>query len=288
MRAIQNAGGTWQMLTLTIRHRNGDRLLPMRKGIMLALRKMRARRDMAPMFAKVSGSARVIEITHGANGWHPHLHLLLRTEEWSAEEQAMLETTWRKIVSKIMGPQHAPDLDHGAKWSPPIRVRGDRPLTQDGQAAYIAKLGLEVTWNAKSTRAKTSRNPWEIGRDAAEGCELSRSLWLEYEASTYKCRALELDDRAAAWAKGEELPLQLDVEHVCEPVVEDTSEPIAVLDVSNEELRTIRRAEKVLPRALYLTLRVVEANPTREALDQWIYELAKLAPPRLRAPPLVA
>jgi len=152
----------------------------------------------------------------------------------------------------------------------------------------VAKLGLEVAWNDKPTRAKASRNPWEIARDAADGDKLSLALWREYEAGTKGCRALELDDRAAKWARGEEeSPLALDVEHECEPVDEHASDPI-VLDISNDELATIRRAERELPAALWLTLRVVEANPTQEALDHWIYELGKLAPPRLRAPPLCA
>lgn len=215
----------WRMLTLTLRHHAGEPLKPLLDGLMKAWRKTRQQGAVQRLWkARVSASIRAVEVTHGEHGWHPHLHVLLQSDEsgahcdlvthrtkckprscvcerpWTEEAHQTLLTRWRRMVVKLLGAAHVPDDDVGVRWS--------RPLKRSDDAGYLTKLGLEMSWGEKPTRGKRSRGPWTIARDAVGGDLISAHLWREYEAATRGRRALELDDRAATLAKlGEQLAL---------------------------------------------------------------------------------
>jgi len=203
------------MLTLTVRHHAGVPLKPLLDGLMRSWRKCRQQGAVQRLWKKhVEASIRAVEVTHStSNGWHPHLHVLVQSDEWTDDERAILMARWRRVVVEQLGAAHVPDDDIGVKWS--------RPLKSSGDAGYLTKLGLEMSWGEKRVRSKLSRSPWTIARDAVEprtvikdGAatyvydEASQKLWREYEAATRGRRALELDDRAAALARlGEQLAL---------------------------------------------------------------------------------
>lgn len=102
-------GGGFALVTLTFRHRvdkdgKAEKPLP----VMLAdfqaaredLHRQRAFRKLLEDF-RVVGSVRGLEVTHGANGWHPHTHdLLFLFAPWtpaqSAEFQFRYWKLWRK------------------------------------------------------------------------------------------------------------------------------------------------------------------------------------------------
>lgn len=186
-------GATWRMLTVTLRHNGTESLLSLRKGVMGAWRRMRQNGTIQRLWKKrVFASVRAIEVTHGENGWHPHLHIVILSTEWSADELATLERAWCEAVLDELGEQAEPDPAVGLRWT---RERANT-------AYYLSKLGLEMTHiAAKRARGITSRNQWDIARDAVKGDERSIALWREYELAMKGVRAIEMDDRMAAMSK---------------------------------------------------------------------------------------
>jgi hypothetical protein len=186
-------GARWRMLTVTLRHDGSESLLSLRKGVMQAWRRMRQSGTIQRIWKKrVFASVRAIEVTHGENGWHPHLHIVVLTTDWTADELATLERAWCDAVLDELGEQAEPEPAIGLRWT------AERANT----AYYLSKLGLEMTHiAAKRARGIMSRNQWDIARDAVNGDERSIALWREYELAMKGVRAIEMDDRAAAMAK---------------------------------------------------------------------------------------
>jgi hypothetical protein len=130
------------MMTLTIRHGAGDDLKTMRQRIADAYRATcrGAPWERFKARAGIVGSIRALEVTHGRNGWHPHLHIvwLLDHEpdagelldvgghvEWIPPERGWLIDRWRDMCARHIDPfatcghcgveQTEYDLDRGGR-----------------------------------------------------------------------------------------------------------------------------------------------------------------------------
>lgn len=174
--------GDAMLWTLTVRHARGHALADVRRGVSKAMRLMARGAPWRRWKARVGfvGSVRALEVTHGANGWHPHLHLVLLVRDVGAleREATWLAERWRSCVVAALGAAHAPDIAHGSD----IRRCAD--------ATYLAKLGLEVT-DASGAKSGGGRSPWRIARDAAEGDELADvRLWREFCDAMFGARML--------------------------------------------------------------------------------------------------
>lgn len=283
---------SWVMVTFTIRHHYGADLEVLRRGLMTAFRKTRQRGTVQRMWKRmVAATIRAFEVTHGAHGWHPHVHVLVQTERWSDQERAELVRTWRQVVAKVLGEKHIPDEDIGIKWSRPIRSATG--------ASYLTKLGLEMSWGEKRARGVRSRGPWSIARDAVDGDAQSVMLWRDYERATKGLRVLELDDRAARYAK-EEPEFREDgdapcaecghpkrshgqlgggacLHHArctCEKFVPEIigKTETETIEVDSYAIFLLRMGEKRQPSIFWNVLRAVEDEPLRasEVIDEWI------------------
>jgi hypothetical protein len=90
---------TVQMLTLTVTHRRGQALRDLCSVLLRALNRLRTRRRVRELFARhVEATVRALEVTHGRNGWHPHLHVLLVTDAWTDAERRVLEEEWLLVA----------------------------------------------------------------------------------------------------------------------------------------------------------------------------------------------
>ena len=118
--------------------------------------------------------------TYGANGWHPHLHVLVFTRSMGGErEQALrdLRVRWQGCVAKALGSAHVPS-------SRGVDLRTCR------REDYIAKLGLEIVApNTKRARG-VGRTPWEVANDAAQDDAASLRLWVCYTRARKGVRQL--------------------------------------------------------------------------------------------------
>ncbi len=112
------AGGRVVMVTLTMRHKNGDALEELWDASSGAWASARggnraARRAMAA--AGASGWLRVVEVTHGASSWHVHVHALI-------------------FVAGTVSDDDAQDLGAAMfdAWAAKLAKKGHRPIRDRG------------------------------------------------------------------------------------------------------------------------------------------------------------
>jgi len=149
------------------------------------MRRLKAFKDAEREYG-IDGWIAALEITDGANGWHPHLHVLFFHRDFLAVEygdntdlRAALHETFSYQINRHLGRQvhqvHGVDLV-------PVKTSGD-----DGVLArYLGKIQLEMTrQDLKTARSSTSRSPWQIGLDAAEtGDARDTARWVQYLHAT--------------------------------------------------------------------------------------------------------
>jgi len=193
--AMRKGGGRWQMLTLKFAHARGMPLAGLLDGLSKALRWVKQGGSMQRLWTrKVSASVRATEVTFGsANGWHPHVHLLLRTAHWARCERRAFAQKWARAVERFLGVECLPSMEHGTHWSPPIDASH---ADERKRAAYLTKLGAEIAGVGKQTHAS-----WTVAERAAAGDGHARALWIEFCEATSGRRMLEADERAVAFAK---------------------------------------------------------------------------------------
>lgn len=188
-----DAGGGAYFITLTLPHHSGDRLTATRRLVSRAWQLLQRGTPWLRLKARlgVVGFIRALEVTHGGNGWHPHLHILvLTTAPLSPEAQTAL------------------DAYAFAKWCDGVTAQGHALPTRDGfrlevvgsadVGAYVTKMGaaLELTHGAHKKGRRASRTPFQILADfQAGGDEADLALWLEYERATKGARRL-------TWSRG--------------------------------------------------------------------------------------
>ena len=237
LRALTRSGGRWQMVTFTVRHLNGMALQTLLDGLSKAWRGTRQGGRIQRLWSQlVTATIRAIEITHGKHGWHPHVHVLMRTDEWSESDRAALLARWRDHVKRALGPECVPSVKRAIKWSDPVHVTYGKELTpaQQRRLRYVFTLGLEIGGSKHARGA--SRSHWQVAEDAVKGRGNSVALWHEFCAATRGRRMIELDDRAAAFAAslppGKLTPL--------------TDSPLlrVVVPIDPEELRGLREVER--------------------------------------------
>lgn len=175
--AIETAygeGGAAYMVTLTIPHYAFDRAGILKTTVAEAWRHMTKTRGWrnAKSAHGVFGFCRALEVTHGQNGWHPHLHALLFTEkplDGDAQEALRLAIfdQWSTRVKKDLDRECSPDAcdlrpatksDYLTKWA------ADRELTK-----------------MASKDGKGGRSPWQVLDDYHNfRMDRDRKLWIEY------------------------------------------------------------------------------------------------------------
>jgi hypothetical protein len=171
-------GGSAYMGTFTIPHRQNQRCADLRAGVAAGWRKAtsgKAWKDARQRFGCI-GTVRAMEVTHGANGWHPHLHVLVFlgpniNEEMAALLGEWLFEQWARAIARIGLGECSRDA---FAWE---RCREDR-----GAADYVGKWGaaLELT-KAHMKRGRYGRTPWQIIADYdANGLARDARLIREY------------------------------------------------------------------------------------------------------------
>lgn len=144
----------------------------------------------------VAGWVKAVEVTHGANGWHVHIHT---------------------VIAYKGSPEDAKDLGKRmfARWCKGIENKGFTALPDYGVdvqnsregmgnlGKYLSKLGAdldgiarEVTQGAQKQARGKNRTPFQIGRDAVESGEVQDiAIWQEWAE-------VAPGHRAMSWSEG--------------------------------------------------------------------------------------
>jgi hypothetical protein len=178
------------MATLTIAHHQGESLRVVLGKILNAYHRTWSGR-WATAYKKqyrVIGMIRALEVTHGRNGWHPHIHILLIRDSANTESS----------IANL-------DLDLTLRWSDQVRAIGGVASDKHGvcvQAGdhknldYISKMGQQVAaaierWGLTSEITKYptkrgrdgNRTTWDLLADYASGDVGAGELWIESVAA---------------------------------------------------------------------------------------------------------
>jgi hypothetical protein len=174
------------------------------------------------------GTIRAIEVTYGKNGWHPHLHILVISQNRSSLvfQESIWRTAWLRACIKAGLP--LPSETHGC-------------TLQNGDAAalYVSKWGLaqELTKSHLKKGKEKGASPWDLLAIASGESwddmpdypsDTARRLWCTY-AAAFKGR------RQLCWSKG-------------------LKDLLSVVDTTDEELAT----EDLDTAALLYTLTDIE------------------------------
>jgi len=180
-------GGSLVFATFTMRHHAGHRLALLWSTVAGAWTQMRSggRSKVLEATYGVSGYVRALEVTHGQNGWHPHLHVLLLIDgdlpgylfkmlQWELAE------AWKNEVAR-----------HG--WMNAVSdsaLRIERVRDAGDVAGYVTKvdgtcIDQEMTRADLKTARRKGRTPWQIFRDFLDyGDPADLELWREYEQAS--------------------------------------------------------------------------------------------------------
>lgn len=218
----ETMGGRVALLTLTMRHNRGQALADLWDVLSYAWNKVTSGRTWdrlqgsygTPMERTVTsgarrgqtvvesriGWARVVETTHGASGWHVHLHVALflpgtATQDHAEDLAGSMFAAWRSaLVRKGM---RAPSDSHGVDVSMSAdRSRLGEYFAKNTYSSDPARLALELARGDLKLARSGNRTPFRILADvAAYGLAEDVGLWEEWERSSRGRRQL-------TWARG--------------------------------------------------------------------------------------
>lgn len=231
------------LATYTLRHNQKDKLTDMVDNILESFRFMKSGKAWQGIKSDYRwiGSVRSIEITHGANGWHPHIHELILVSKKLSRAQVdsllkELKTRWINALQK-----HGKD----ASWSHGVDLRTADNDVRD----YIAKFGHEpvtLSWGIEHelTKAPTKkahkdgRTPMQLLADYGNADMLAGRLWVEY-ATTFKGR------NQLVWSKGLRELLGLGIEQPDGEIAEQIpSDAVQLALLSKAEWKFILSKDK--------------------------------------------
>lgn len=190
--------------TLTMRHHRSQKLSQLWDGLAKGWgrctsgKQWVAERDAAGLW----GYVRVVETTHGRNGWHVHVHSLMIGEhlQSDADLEALMSPMWQRWSRGLQSAGLDAPLPVGSEWH---LVGGD--LTGTNLGEYLAKgaaasgaIGAELTQTqSKIARGVHSTNShWQLLEDGPVNGEVAGlRLWWEWEKASKGRRQI-------AWSRG--------------------------------------------------------------------------------------
>jgi hypothetical protein len=202
MEAHRDQGGDVLLLTLTNPHKLGDSLAEAVERQALAMSRFNSARQGAKLWASIDcvGTVRAWEVTHGANGWHPHFHLLLfvRVGLDLAQLRQRCYALWANScrLAGLPVPEFMVSYLKDGKVCAFFGVD-----VQDGKAAakYASKWGLEsemTKGHTKKARAAKGRTPFDLLRDCLMDSDRQAVALFKEFAECFKGR------RQLVWSKG--------------------------------------------------------------------------------------
>jgi len=187
----QPGGTSAAMLTLTMRHNDRQSLAELWDHLSDAWRaSVRGKEwDRDRDRWGVLGSTRIVEVTHGENGWHLHIHALLffsATPE-AAELQALGERVFGRWATRLTNRgMAAPIMTSGGLDVRPIYAAKDAALylaKVDGTSG-VAPDAAALEMAHSQTKTLGGRSQWQLLGAARAGDAEALKLWHEWEKAS--------------------------------------------------------------------------------------------------------
>lgn len=191
--AADAQGYTAVEITLTLRHALGDELARLWSALSGCWERARSGREWhrhADEFG-IAGWLRVVEVTDGRNGWHPHVHGVVFVRQIDAEGlrafgEGMFGRWQRAAIRQGL---EAPEMV-GQEWHV-IGAGGDSKIAEYltdaktfGAAATAMGLELTSTQSKRARSAYSTRSTWEVLEDAINGETRGLARWWEFEQAS--------------------------------------------------------------------------------------------------------
>jgi Replication protein len=221
MRTVLSAGGSASLITLTMRHHQGHKLTDLWQALSAAwhgvISGSQWREDQE--LGGLLGWVRVVEATHGRNGWHLHIHALV---------------CWKESVSLPLAQEIGDRM--WQRWTRVLERKGFTSWKQrggvdvrmaslgtDNLSRYFTKLAREITYS-HTKESRGGRSPFGIVTDGLRtGDADDLALWGEWEQSSFGRRQL-------TWSLGEHDLRKLAA------LAEQSDEEIAEEDLAGEDV----------------------------------------------------
>ena len=180
------------LITFTMSHGASQRLKPNLDALTDAYRALTTGRAWVSFEERYGWltSIRALEVTHGDNGWHPHLHVLaFMKQPLHYDEAFMFDLTLSELwITRLASQNASADIAHGV----------DIRTAKKDAIEYVAKFGREPTgkWGiereltkavTKNARGKHGRTPWALLDDYRQADQHAGALFVEY-ANAFKGR----------------------------------------------------------------------------------------------------
>lgn len=217
-KAAHSWTGGLALVTYTLSHSNQVKLPMVLEQVLTAYRDFKAGRFFKELteFYGWNGSVKSLEITHGKNGWHPHIHeLVFLTNQLSDGQfgsfQVQVSRRWRECLKKI---------NAYASTERGVTVKNSDEDVSD----YVAKFGEtkvrkdwtfahELTKQVVKKGRYDGHTPTQLLYDYMLGDGIAGELWVEY-AVTLKGR------HQLVWSRGMRQMLKLMVEQSDEEIAD--------------------------------------------------------------------
>lgn len=226
-RATLSWGGGLALVTYTASHHSGISLAKILQSVLDAHRDFKSGRFFEEFsgYFGWTGSVKSLEITHGKNGWHPHVHELVFLTNKPSEEltemfEAQTASRWRHCLKKLGG---------FASTERGVTVKNSNADVSD----YVSKFGdtkVKTDWTFAHELTKQTvkrgkidgKTPTQLLYDYMLGDVGAGKLWQEY-AYTVKGK------HQLVWSRGMRDLLKLSEEQTDAEIADEVPQDTEIL-----------------------------------------------------------
>lgn len=228
-------GGRVAFMTFTVRHSREDSLTTVWDAIAKSWGRVTAGKGwkLDRDAHGVAGFVKVVEVTHGRNGWHVHVHALVFLRAGIGDARQLHRSMFRRWRA---GAESA-GLRAPLARAQDLQVLGGNRAGRAGLSGYLTKaqystvLGQELT-NSQSKQARkanSTRSTWELLRGATDGLDSDVRTWAVFESGSKGRRQI-------AWSRGLRellaLGVEADDEEIAAEELGDESDTLAYITES--------------------------------------------------------
>ena len=201
--AASERGGSAALVTLTMRHHAGQRLADLWAALAAAWGSVTSGGRWKAEKARfgILGWVRTVECTHGAAGWHLHVHAVVMfdgpvSRELMEAVGASMFTRWSRALARRGLSAVA---ENGGLDVRPVRMTGE---SLDQVADYVSKAAFEVTSPSTKDGRYGNRSPFRLLGDVLEHYLADDfDLWAEWEHASHGRQQVTWSNGLRDWAR---------------------------------------------------------------------------------------